>query len=98
MPPKPIGRRTRRRAAAEREVPAGEFKAKCLALMDRVRETGATYVVTKHGRPVARLVPVDEAPPVRLFGLMAGTVLDYGDLISPIDEVWDADDQGDRGE
>nr|MBA2260046.1 type II toxin-antitoxin system Phd/YefM family antitoxin [Acidobacteriota bacterium] len=37
-------------------VAAAEFKARCLELMDHVRETGAEYVVTKHGTPVARLV------------------------------------------
>ena len=42
-------------------IPAAEFKATCLKLMDRVRETRAEYVITKHGEPVAKLVPV-EAP------------------------------------
>ena len=41
-------------------VAAAEFKAKCLELMDHVRETGAEYVVTKHGTPVAKLVPYQE--------------------------------------
>ena len=40
-------------------MPAGEFKAKCLKLMDEVNETGATIVITKRGRPVSRLVPVE---------------------------------------
>lgn len=40
-------------------MPAGEFKAKCLKLMDEVNETGATIVITKRGRPVCRLVPVE---------------------------------------
>ena len=39
-------------------VAAAEFKATCLELMDRVRETGIEYVVTKHGKPVAKLVPI----------------------------------------
>lgn len=39
---------------------ASRFKERCLALLDQVAETRATYVVTKHGRPVARLVPLDE--------------------------------------
>ena len=45
--------------ALTRTIPAGEFKAKCLRLMDEVNETGATIVITKRGRPVSRLVPVE---------------------------------------
>ena len=59
------------------EVAAAEFKTRCLELMDRVRETGAEYVITKHGVPVARLVPVVEARRTRFFGSMQGTVLEY---------------------
>ena len=44
-----------------RTIPAGEFKNRCLALMDEVNETGATIVITKRGRPVSRLVPVEHA-------------------------------------
>ena len=47
--------------ALTRTIPAGEFKAKCLKLMDEVNETGATIVITKRGRPVSRLVPVERA-------------------------------------
>lgn len=48
-----------------REVSASEFKAKCLALLDEVAETHETIVVTKRGRPVARVVPVDEPRDLR---------------------------------
>lgn len=70
---------------------AAEFKARCLQLMDHVRETGAEYVVTKHGRPVARLVPC--APPQRtaLFGSMKGTVLKFDRPLEPIDGDYDID-------
>ena len=44
----------------ERTIPAGEFKAKCLAILDEVQAYGETVVVTKRGRPVARLVPLEE--------------------------------------
>ena len=40
-----------------RTIPAGEFKAKCLQLMDEVNETGMPIIITKRGRPVSRLVP-----------------------------------------
>lgn len=72
------------------ELPATEFKAKCLAYLDQVAQTHASITLTKHGRPVARLVPMDDVEPV-LFGRLAGTVQIRGDLIAPIDEAWDAD-------
>jgi antitoxin (DNA-binding transcriptional repressor) of toxin-antitoxin stability system len=53
-------------------------EARCLELMDRVREAGAEYTITKHGRPVARLVPCKPpGKPRRLFGSMKGTVLGF---------------------
>ena len=73
------------------EIPAGRFKAQCLALMDRVRDRHEEYVITKHGVPVAKLGPVGDRPPRKLFGCMKGTVLDAGDLISPIDVRWESD-------
>jgi len=45
----------------EQSIGAAEFKQGCLALLDRVAETGAEYVITKRGRPMARLVPVQSA-------------------------------------
>jgi prevent-host-death family protein len=79
-------------AAAPNEmwVAAGEFKARCLELMDTVRDRHDPIVITKHGVPVARLVPFDEKRP-GLVGSMRGTVLWQGDLISPMDVEWDAD-------
>jgi prevent-host-death family protein len=65
-------------------VPAGQFKARCLALLDRVAETGEEIVVTKRGKPVARVVPA-ELPQ----GLI-GSVLAETDLVSPIDVAWSA--------
>jgi prevent-host-death family protein len=71
-------------APGRREIPAGQFKARCLALMDRVRERGEEYVITKHGKPVAKLVPVEEEAPKSAFGWMKGSLLEYGDIISPV--------------
>ncbi|HZF09161.1 MAG TPA: type II toxin-antitoxin system Phd/YefM family antitoxin [Thermoanaerobaculia bacterium] len=66
-------------------IPAGELKAKCLALLDEVAETGETLVVTKRGKPVARILPFEETRPLR------GSILHEEELVSPIDEDWDAD-------
>lgn len=72
-----------------RAVSAGEFKARCLALMDEVRDKGGEYVITKRGEPVAKLVPV-RFEPRPLLGSMKGTVTVLGDIVSPIDEPWEA--------
>ena len=71
---------------------AAEFKMRCLELMDRVRETGVEYVVTKHGKPVARLVPVAEAVKPSFFGALRGSVLKYERPLEPIDAEYDLDE------
>ena len=68
-------------------VAVGEFKAKCLALLDDVALTGQTLVVTKRGKPVARISPVEPQEPPDL----RGSVLWEKDIVAPIDEEWDAD-------
>jgi prevent-host-death family protein len=70
-------------------IPAGEFKAKCLKLLDEVAETRATLVITKHGKPVAQVVPIS-AKHVNIVGSMKGSVTILDDIISPIDVEWDA--------
>ena len=72
-----------------RTIPAGEFKAKCLKLMDEVNETGVPIIITKRGRPVSRLVPADQ-PNAGIRGLFpelaglwddpAETVVDLADI------------------
>jgi prevent-host-death family protein len=71
-------------------IAAGEFKAKCLSLLDEVQSSRTGIVITKRGRPVARLVPVDEEIQEPLFGRMRGTISISGDIIEPVDETWDA--------
>jgi prevent-host-death family protein len=75
--------------AHAREIPAGEFKARCLALMDEVGQTGGEYVITKRGVPVARLLP---ARVVRrpLLGSLHGSVKTRGDIVRSLDEPWGA--------
>lgn len=70
-------------------IAAGEFKAKCLKLIDEVSETRKPLVITKRGKPVARLVP-EPLKERKLFGSMKGSVTILGDIISPLDVEWDA--------
>ncbi|MCY3861891.1 MAG: type II toxin-antitoxin system Phd/YefM family antitoxin [bacterium] len=86
--------------SAEQIIAAGDFKAKCLALMDRVRDEGVEFVITKYGHPVARLVPCEpkrEVPTLR--GMGRGQITIHGDLTeptfgdAPVEEMlanWDA--------
>jgi prevent-host-death family protein len=67
---------------------AGEFKAKCLQLIDEVAERRQSLIITKRGRPLAKLVPIESTHP--LFGAMAGSVTREEDIISPLDVPWDA--------
>jgi prevent-host-death family protein len=64
-------------------IPAGTFKARCLALMDEVKTRRETVVITKHGKPVAKLVPMDREDD-EIFGFFVGKGTINGDIISPI--------------
>lgn len=72
----------------ETTIGAGDFKAKCLQLLDDVAAHREPLVITKRGKPVAKLVPMP--PDIELFGALAGSVLDETDIVSPIDSQWDA--------
>jgi prevent-host-death family protein len=71
------------------DIPAAVFKAECLHLMDEVARTGQPIVITKHGKPVAQLVPIP-AQPESLFGYMKDTASIKGDVVAPIREEWSA--------
>src|SRR5438552_2035526 len=71
------------------DIPAAQFKAECLKLMDQVEKTREPIIITKHGRPVAQLSPVP-ASPRSLFGYMKNTVSTNGDVLAPLDVEWSA--------
>ena len=71
-------------------IPAGVFKAKCLGLLDEVAEHRKVIVITKWGKPVARLIPVDTSVP-KIIGRMKGTIEICGDIVASTGEVWDAE-------
>lgn len=88
MAKKPKAARKRGGSPPTPTIAAGEFKAICLELMDKVKERNAEYIVTKRGKPVARLAPVDSAPQSP-FGFMRGTVLEARDIVGPDAEAWE---------
>jgi len=65
-------------------IPATEFKARCLELMDRVAERNETYVITKRGKPVAKLVPVERNPKDSIFGYLRASGSIEGDILGPV--------------
>lgn len=69
-------------------IPAGQFKAKCLQLLDQVAASRQPLVITKFGKPVAQIVPMP--PAVKLRGALKGTVLYEGDIVSPLENEWEA--------
>lgn len=71
-------------------IPAGQFKAECLNIMEQVKRTGKEIVITKHRVPIAKLCPI-EITNATLFGTMQGTIQINKDFLQPINEKWDAD-------
>lgn len=71
----------------EAHIGAGEFKARCLALLDQVCEAGESFVITKRGRPVARVVPA--LPPGGKP--LLGSVVCNGDIVAPTGESWEGE-------
>jgi prevent-host-death family protein len=72
-----------------RMMKASEFKAKCLALLDEVERSGQAVIITKHGKPVAELVP-HRTTKRNARGILKDKLFVVGDIISPIDVEWDA--------
>ena len=73
-----------------KKISIGEFKARCLHVMETVRATRQPVLITKRGRPIAKLVPADE--PSEFLGRLAGIVKIHGDIESPIEppEAWES--------
>lgn len=72
-----------------RTIPAGEFKAKCLGLLDEVRDGKVRLTVTKHGEPFADVVPhVAEEKPFRSMIGRTPQIRLHDDIISPLPQEW----------
>jgi len=77
-----------------KEISVTEFKAHCTQILREVADT--SYTVTKRGKPVAVITPAkkeDDKQPKTMaeyMGSMRGSVIEYGDIVAPLDEEWDA--------
>ena len=74
----------------ERKINAAAFKARCLALIDEVAESGQPLTVTKRGKAKVQIVPVRERPKT-LLGATKGTFKILGDIVGPLGEEYDED-------
>jgi prevent-host-death family protein len=70
-----------------KNIPAAVFKSKCLKLLDRVAAGGEPLIVTKRGRPVARVLPIETSRGPSL----AGSVTTRGDIVGPLLDEWELD-------
>lgn len=67
-----------------RDVPISKFKAKCLGLIEQVHKTRQPLRITRHGVPVAEVVPTGPDRKRNFVGDMVGTIEILGDIVSPI--------------
>lgn len=74
----------------ERKINAAAFKARCLALIDEVAESGQPITITKRGKAKVQIVAVQEKPKT-LWGATKGTFKILGDIVGPLNEPHDED-------
>jgi prevent-host-death family protein len=67
-----------------KSVPISEFKARCLGLIQEVDKTRQPLRITRHGRPIAEVIPAGPARKRNFVGDMVGTGKIVGDILSPI--------------
>lgn len=67
-----------------------QLKARCSELVEQVASRRDVLVITRRGRPVAKLVPVETGNRQSLFGFARGAITVSGDLIEPVGVVWEA--------
>ena len=72
-------------------ITAGKFKAQCLKIMDDVQKNHREVIITKYGKPVAKLVGVEPKVKAPLFGFLKNSVIIKEDIVVSIDEAWDAE-------
>jgi prevent-host-death family protein len=72
-----------------RDIPISKFKAKCLGLIEEVQKTRKPLRITRHGVPVAEVIPAGPDRKRKFLGDMKGTVKILGDIVSPVIDLDD---------
>jgi prevent-host-death family protein len=75
-----------------RTMGAGAFKTHCLAVIDEVYDRNEEITITKRGKPMARLIPIAKEKPESILGFLQGKIKIVGDIVSPITEPWEWDE------
>jgi prevent-host-death family protein len=78
------------RSQSEKTLSASSAKTHLLEILDDVAKKREQIVITKRGRPVARLIPIEQLPKKDIFGYMRGTFEITGDILSPEPDIWEA--------
>jgi len=78
-----------------RTMAAGQFKTHCLSVIDEVYNKHEEVIITKYGKPMARLIPLErmKEAPDEIFGFMRGKIKILGDIVSPVDSIEDWDSE-----
>lgn len=74
------------------EIAAGKFKAECLKILEEVGNRYPELIITKRGVPMAKLIPIKRNSKVSSFGCAKDTLIFIGDIVSPIQEKWNLDE------
>jgi prevent-host-death family protein len=76
-------------STSDEVLPVSEFKARCLEIFETLRRQGRDLVVTKHGEPIARVIPVRDREPLR--GMLAGQLEIPEDIVEiDFSDDWEA--------
>ena len=73
-----------------KQIGAGEFKTHCLQLLDEIHAQHISLVITKRGKPLAKLIPFTKKVP-SLYGCLKGVVSINGDIVQPTGETWEVE-------
>lgn len=73
------------------EVSASDLKNGWHDYLDQVSQGRREVVVTRYGRPIATLTPYESAGSSGFFGCLKGSLTVHGDIVSPVEEEWEAD-------
>jgi prevent-host-death family protein len=71
-------------------ISTSELKAHCSNIVKNVAQNRVAVVITKHGRPMAKLVPIEKKEPSSLFGFARGGIIIHGDIVEPLEVEWEA--------
>lgn len=73
------------------EISTIQFQQECLRFLEEVHSQNTEIVITKHGKPFARLVPANKKEPHSFLGSLMGVGTTIGDLTEPLEDEWECD-------